>query len=409
MSRSVSIPPILKLYVLVFCVILPALCHRMYFSVYYSQYLHMGGENPNSYSGRVNNERRSQAKTFFASKTDGGATKAALQTHTKVKLAIGVLTVNRRLRTRDGSFYNPGYLLQTVAAILQENPPFSTRVLICNVDPDPLSHSDAAFLSRFVPVQSKLQQENKQKTPASSNEHEKLKEDYVFCLNQTLALNSEYILIMEDDALASHGTFDILDHVIRTKLQNKYHGFELMKRDSTKSIIKLFSPQYHQRDFFTTKPERIIINGLELLGFGIVGGTAIIVFHVLLVQKCKRPYVLDRRFFIAAVVCCVLAALAISRPHLLELRRISKHLYLMIEANDCCTQAILYPKGAALELMPYMQTSGRHDPAPLDGVLDDFVRKRGYRQFAVEPNLFSHIGKYSSRHHSKLIFLQHFV
>ncbi|XP_066291453.1 post-GPI attachment to proteins factor 4-like [Branchiostoma lanceolatum] len=408
MSRRVSVPSILKLYTLVFCVSLPVLCHRLYFSIYYNQYLHMGGEDPSSYAGRFNDERRSQAQAFFASKTDGRSSKLTVETHTKVTLAIGVMTVNRRLKTKDGNIYNPGYLLQTVAAILQENTSFSTRVLICNVDSDPLSHSDAAFLSPFLSVRSKYQHANKPKPPDSSG-HEKLKEDYTFCLNQTLALNSEYILIVEDDALALQGTFDIIDHIIRTKLEHKYHGFELMKINSTKAVIKLFSPQYHQRDFFTTKPKRIIINALELLGVGVVGGTAIIVLHFILVQKCTSTFALDKRFFFAAVVCSVLAALAVSRPHLLELRRVSKHLYLMIEANDCCTQAILYPKAAAMELKSYIHTSRRHDPTPLDGVLDEFVRERGYRQFAIEPNLFSHIGKYSSRHDSKLIYLQHFV
>ncbi|KAI8507565.1 hypothetical protein Bbelb_149450 [Branchiostoma belcheri] len=294
---------------------------------------------------------------------------------------------------------------------MQDRPTFSTRVLICNMDSDPISHSDAVFLSLLLPVRSKYQLANGLKPPEGANE--KYREDYVFCLNQTLALNSEYILVVEDDAVALRGTFDIIDHIIRTKLEHRYHGFELTKNDkysSTKTVIKLFSPQYHQRDFFTTKPKRIVINGLELLGIGIVGGTAIIISDFLLVAKFRRPFVLDKRFFVAAFICCALAALAISRPHLLEFRRISKHLYLMIEANDCCTQAVLYPRGAALELMSYLHAYGRHYPSiPLDGALDDFVRICGYRQFAVEPNLFSHIGKYSSRHHSKLTFLQHFV
>eukprot|EP00058_Branchiostoma_floridae_P010628 XP_002596116.1 hypothetical protein BRAFLDRAFT_202811 [Branchiostoma floridae] len=400
---------IVKFYILVFCVILPTFCHRMYFSIYYNQYLHMKGSDPNTYSRRVNDERRRQAETFLTSNVVSSY--PTLETQPSVRLAVGFVTVNRQPRMEDGSVYNPGYLLQTVAAILREKPPFPTRLLVCNVDSDPLSNSDAVFLSPIVPVLSRYQHADvpiRGKTLSSRLQKEK--DDYVYCLNQTLALNAEYILIIEDDALATQGTLDIIEHIIITKLEKKYHGFDLKDNNSTKSIIKLFSPQYIQRDFFTTKPKRIIINILELVGIGIVGATTISLVHFILVKKCRNPYVFHNMFFVVNVICCILAALAISRPHRLELRRISKHLYVMIDANDCCTPAVLYPKSAAMELMSYMQTDMKHGRMPLDGVMDEFVRERGYRQFAVEPNLFSHIGQHSTLHSdSKLKFLQNFI
>ncbi|KAI8522027.1 hypothetical protein Bbelb_017810 [Branchiostoma belcheri] len=415
MSRLVYKWSMVKFYILVFCVVLPALCHRMYFSIYYNQYLHMRGTDPNTYSRRVNDERRRQAETFLTSKITVGSPKAlSLDTQSdNTRVAVGFVTVNRQPKMQDGSVYNPGYLLQTVAAILQDQEKSSlrTRVLVCNVDSDPLSNSDAVFLSSIVPVVSKYQGANVPTKPMSlSRRLQKEKDDYVYCLNQTLALNSEYVLIIEDDALATPGTLDIIEHIIHTKLEKKYHGFELTETSYTKTIIKLFSPQYIQRDFFTTKPKRIVINILELVGIGVVGASTISFVHFLIVQTCRKPYVFCNMFFVANFVCCVLVAVAISRPHRLELRRISKQLYLMIDANDCCTPAVLYPRAAAMELKAHLQTDREHDRVPLDGVMDDFVRRRGYRQFAVEPNLFSHIGQHSSLHsNSRLKFLQNFV
>eukprot|EP00058_Branchiostoma_floridae_P022463 XP_002607953.1 hypothetical protein BRAFLDRAFT_74902 [Branchiostoma floridae] len=313
----------------------------------------------------------------------------------KAKLAIGIVTVNRQVYIREGSLYRPGYILQSVAAILRENPSKKTPLVVCDVDPDPPYHSDAVFLSGIVPVRSKYL--NKTIAPPSemTDIFKKEKEDYMYCLKQTLSFKSEFILLLQDDALATPGALDILNHIIQTKIEKKYRGFELIDSNFTKTFFKLFTPTYMQNDFHTTKPRRIFVHLLELVGMGIVGGTIITILHSSLRKVRSRSYATIYVFFLGSVVCCGLAAWAVSRVHLMEWRRISKYFYIMFQADGCCMPAILYSRDTAVNFLKYLEST-RNSSIPIDLEMDELVENHGYERFAVEPNLFSHIGMYSS-------------
>ncbi|XP_078659761.1 GPI-N-acetylgalactosamine transferase PGAP4-like [Branchiostoma floridae x Branchiostoma belcheri] len=390
---------VLVLYIVMFCVVLPLLCHRLNYSIYYTQTLHMGRTDPFAYAMKVNNDRKKLAQTALLSRAPGtNLSHITLKSGSKVKLAIGFVAVSRQVKMRDGSTYNPGYLLQSVEAILRENPPRETRLLVCDVDSNPTSNPDVAFLSSFVSVRSKYLKGKTAEPLALGNTFKKEREDYMYCLNQTLSFDPDFVLILEDDALATPGVLDTIDHIIRTKIENTYRGFEMEQNNYTKTFFKLFTPTYMQNDFHTTKPKRIFVHVLDLVGTGIVGGTFLTFVHTIFFNKVpKRSYSTLYCFFVASVVCCILAALATSRVHLMEWRRISKHFYVMFEADNCCTPAILYRKDTAVDFLKYLQTT-RHNPSPIDGDMNHLVVNHGYKRFAVEPNLFSHIGMYSSIH-----------
>eukprot|EP00058_Branchiostoma_floridae_P022467 XP_002607957.1 hypothetical protein BRAFLDRAFT_120851 [Branchiostoma floridae] len=339
----------------------------------------------------VNDERKHLAQAALLSQS----TRPSHILHdadAKAKLAIGIVTVNRQVYIREGSLYHPGYILQSVAAILREDPSKKTPLVICDVDLDPPSHSDAVLLSGIVPVRSRYLNETIAPPSEMTDVFKKEKEDYIYCLKQVLSFNSEFILMLQDDALATPGALDTLNHIIRTKIEKKYRGFELIDSNFTKTFFKLFTPTYMQNDFHTTKPRRIFVHLLELVGMGIVGGTIITLLHSRL-RKISRSYALIRVFFLGSVACCGLAAWAVSRVHLMEWRRISKYFYIMFQADGCCMPAILYSRDTAINFLEYLETT-RNSSIPIDLEMDELVEAHGYESFAVEPNLFSHIGMF---------------
>ncbi|XP_066304795.1 post-GPI attachment to proteins factor 4-like [Branchiostoma lanceolatum] len=389
---------VLALYVSVFCIILPICCHNCYFSIYYNQKLHLGGASPSVYARKVNDERIVKAELFFSQQSD---TQLPRTTNDVIKMVIGFVSIKRKGEIKDGGDYEPRYLLQTVAGLLRETLSDTTHVLICNVETDPSSHTDAVFLSQFVTVVSRYGKRGATKPPGHLQDKER--EDYIFCLNQSLSYNPKYVILLEDDALLIPGALDVLDYVIDNQIEDRRHGFEV-----SKAVAKLYSPLALQRDFYTNKPSRIVRNLLELLSIGLFGGSLLRIVYALLRERNKESHTLFDGYFVASFVCCVLAALAISRPHLLELRRISKQLYMVLEANNCCTQAILYHREIAKGIVAQFEKGLVPDWYPIDAGLDYLADTLGIAPVCVEPNLFTHIGMYSALHEGENIYLKDF-
>ncbi|XP_035671272.1 post-GPI attachment to proteins factor 4-like [Branchiostoma floridae] len=385
------------LYISVFCVILPICCHKWYFSVYYNQKLHLGGASPSVYARKVNDECIVRAVSFFSQKRDAQLPR----TTNDVKMVIGFVTIKRKGEIKDGGDYKPRYLLQTVAGLLQERLPDTIHVLICNVATNPSSHTDAAFLSKYVTVVSRYGKYGAAKPPGHLQDKER--EDYIFCLNQSLSYNPRYVLLLEDDALVVPGAVDVLVYVV-DKIEDRRYRFE-----ASKTLAKLYSPLSLQRDFYTDKPSRIVRNLLELLSIGLFGGSLLRILYTLLCERNRENHRLLDGYFVASLICCVLAALAISRPHLLELRRISKQLYMVLEANDCCTQAILYHREVAKSIVSQFEKGFVPDWYPIDAGLDYLAEKLGLAPVCVEPNLFTHIGMYSALHEGENVYLKDFA
>ncbi|XP_066273742.1 post-GPI attachment to proteins factor 4-like [Branchiostoma lanceolatum] len=405
---------VIILYILVFGLILPPICYRLPFSLYYSQKLYLWDLSPSVYARQVNDERIAKAEDFFASESVLARLQAESLLHggnlsrssnvTDVRTTVAFLTTRRTRSFNPTEKYSPRYLLQTVAAIVQENQP-STRILICNMDPEPSAHTDAVYLSSFFSMVSRY---GNGAVNVPNGKLEKEKQDYVYCLRKSLETNPRYVLVLQDDALAVPGSLQVLDYIIRNKVERTRRGWDFTPNNVAKRFLKLYMPEYIQRDFHTVKPKRIAANLAELIGYGLLGGTLLRLLHIVLVEK-GQSWTLLSGFFFSSVVCCILAALVISRPHLLELRRISKYLYVMLDANDCCLPATLLPTAAAQELATFLEGVTCGGGYPLDTAVDEFVRSKGYRQFAVEPNLFRHIGMYSTLHGGENTYLKHFV
>ncbi|XP_035665895.1 post-GPI attachment to proteins factor 4-like [Branchiostoma floridae] len=377
---------VIVLYILVFCLILPPICYRLPFSVYYSQKLYLWNLSPSVYARQVNDERIAKAVEFFVSESVSARLQDESLLHignlssgsntTNVRTTVAFVTTRRTRSLHPTEEYSPRYLLQTVAAVVRENQP-STRILICNMDPEPSAHTDAVYLSEFFSMVSRYGDDE---VSVPHGKHEKEKQDYVYCLKKSLQTNPRYVLMLQDDALVVPGSLQVLDYVVRTKVERTRHGWDFTPNNDTRKLLKLHTPEYIQRDFHTVKPKRIAANLAELLGYGLFGGL------------CYDYYI---SFLL--------------RPHLLELRRVSKYLSVMLDANDCCLPATLLPTAAARELVSFLEGETCGPGYPLDTAVDDFVSSKGYRQFAVEPNLFRHIGMYSTLHGGENTYLKHFV
>eukprot|EP00058_Branchiostoma_floridae_P010446 XP_002595934.1 hypothetical protein BRAFLDRAFT_98536 [Branchiostoma floridae] len=284
---------VIVLYILVFCLILPPICYRLPFSVYYSQKLYLWNLSPSVYARQVNDERIAKAVEFFVSESVSARLQDESLLHignlssgsntTNVRTTVAFVTTRRTRSLHPTEEYSPRYLLQTVAAVVRENQP-STRILICNMDPEPSAHTDAVYLSEFFSMVSRYGDDE---VSVPHGKHEKEKQDYVYCLKKSLQTNPRYVLMLQDDALVVPGSLQVLDYVVRTKVERTRHGWDFTPNNDTRKLLKLHTPEYIQRDFHTVKPKRIAANLAELLGYGLFGGTLLRLLHIILVRKGK--------------------------------------------------------------------------------------------------------------------------
>ncbi len=97
----------------------------------------------------------------------------------------------------------------------------------------------------------------------------------------------------------------------------------------------------------------------------------------------------------------ILVAGAIGRPHLLQLRFLFKpYLTSFMRAPECCTQALLFPnKGAQLVTQYLNSVTCRHGWSKDMALLAMEQENSQYKAYMVQPNLFTHVGIYSSLRH----------
>ena len=79
-----------------------------------------------------------------------------------------------------------------------------------------------------------------------------------------------------------------------------------------------------------------------------------------------------------------------------QLRRVSKHLYQVTPAPSCCTPAMLFPRSGGKLVMDFLKTVECQKGFGKDAALDKLVREKKYSTKMIQPNLFEHIGHFSS-------------
>lgn len=290
-------------------------------------------------------------------------------------LLITVITVQRRndfhYVLQVASRFH--HLLQKCGARCQ-----SHRILLCNVESDPSSHQDVRLLSSFFPVVSRTK--TGENPDPGVNQFEKEKQDYVFCLEQSLlAYNPEYILIVEDDAVPEEEIFAVLHHLLLTRLSKPY------LRDAL--YFKLYHPERLQR-YINPEPMRI----LEWVGLGMFLGPVLNCVYSWATGRASLSWPIALFFALYSMALSEL----VGRHYLLELRRLAPVLYNVVPVTECCTPAMLFSAPSARRALGYLQGLRCRQGFAKDIALYSVLRSKGENAFVVEPNLVQHVGMYSS-------------
>ncbi|XP_064602800.1 post-GPI attachment to proteins factor 4-like [Liolophura sinensis] len=372
---------LLVLYLVTFLLILPVLCFKLRFSVYHIR--PRPEEAEKNYMKAENNERVKQAvKTIEAHRA---SLTHAPEDSSAVDVAITIITLSRN-RHKFGSF-EPKYLSQAVSSYLQllhtpEAQEKHYKLYICGVDTEPHTYYEYKNLTRFLPSFQRFADHGKR--VSVPDVFTKEKDDYVYCLNQTLQTGAKNVLLVEDDALPLADLFLVLNHVMDTHLHTLHR--EVNQGDQqAPAFIKLYHPD-RLLGYWSPEVDRIP----QLLAFGCLWGSLLCVLY-------GRKYS-SSSSCLWAMFCLyfMLVAMAIGRQNLLEWRRLSKHFYLYTRTASCCTPAILYPKVGAEKVVRFLAGKTSHRDFPKDMALDEFRGKTGSSAYMIQPNLFRHIGLISS-------------
>lgn len=312
-------------------------------------------------------------------------------------IAISIITV-RRASMMSGQPYESRYLLQTLAKFLElvnATRNQVTNLSVCNVDSQPENYADALFLPKWLPVYKRFNiSSSKVQTLRYDALLEKEKQDYVFCLDQLLATNASYLLLVEDDAMPRDNLFPVLEQLFATERHQQYaESTEFRLKDIT--FIKL----YH--------PERLIgflnfdlVRVLELLAAAsLLTSVSILISGRLFATQ--QPFVdkknsISKSNILMSFVYFALVILCIGRYSVNEMRRLSNSLFYLTPAPSCCTPAMLFPRKGAKIVSTFLKSVTCKKGYAKDSAIDELVENRRLVTRLVEPNLFKHIGHFSS-------------
>ncbi|KAL8612485.1 hypothetical protein ACOMHN_053739 [Nucella lapillus] len=306
-------------------------------------------------------------------------------------VGIAMLTMSRERTLSKKQRYRTESLTESLGALLGLLNDASLKRTynfhLCNVDPQPELFQEAEELQDVLPVFKRFQSGT---FPTSGRDQnvspwEKLKMDYVYCLQQMVSLGVRYVLVVEDDAVAHKDLFPVLERVLE----------EVVEAPESRPVayIKLYHP-LRLLGFLSLEVERLP----ELLSLSLILGALLTCWragfwkiHYSDLFAISRSN-LWRRWAWWSVVVAVLA-LSVGRINFLELRRLSPHLYLVTPTPSCCTPAILYTHQGAQDLSNYLLKVTCTEILSTDMHMDDFRQKRAEnRALLIQPNLFTHIG-----------------
>ena len=311
-------------------------------------------------------------------------------------LVVGIPTVHRT--TRFGHF-GMGYLIQTAAMfdqLLKTDERFGGKMMfICNTDETPMEHSEAAMIKDYLPSVQLYGNSTSNVVPLvknilhyrknHGNRFKKETFDYMFCLETALLYKPKFILMAEDDALPREELLPVLDQLLR-KQRGRLTSGEALRRNPF-FLIKLYYPE-RWLGYAYEFPRIIELIGIGALGWG--------VFALLFFFYWKRAYCETLINATLSGACLLLLALLIGRQNIMELRRFSSDLYFIREAPDCCTPAVLYRTDNVSDLLHYLSQGNYDSSRPLDIAMAEYSSALVQSSLYVEPNLFRHIGMYSS-------------
>ncbi|GAB1598902.1 transmembrane protein 246-like, partial [Argonauta hians] len=391
------------LYSSTFLILLPVLCHKLPFSVYYMTGYTDTADGISKFNAE-NDKRLNFAngflKTVFTkmehlpnspwvtSDFIPEVTYSPFENlKSKVDIAITIISVSRNRHKFDS--YEPRYLTQVVGQYLQlfqnsESHRKNIKLSLCNVDSQPESYHEIHDLSSFIPTF----QRYPDSSAATKNIFEKEKQDYVYCLNASLTWKPSYVLLVEDDSLPYndmlHVLYNTIDYI--NDIDN-HHGSYQHFPDQW--YLKLYHPD-RLLGYWSLEVERIP----ELISLTLVFGLSLLLFYRYI--ELKSIFInINVSWFLLSLY-FLLLFIAIGRQNLLEVRRLSKHFYMLTPSPSCCTPAILYTNTTAKAVIKYLSDVHCKKHFAKDMALEQMRSVTNMKAYLLQPNLFKHIGLYSS-------------
>lgn len=314
----------------------------------------------------------------------------------KVGIAITVVTVTRN-KYQDEK-YDPGYLTQTVAAFLEilnasvnelqmNQLGYDLHFSVCNVDAEPDKHTEVNALPDWVPVLARFKNKSqfgRQEDLPYDSLLEKEKQDYVFCMDKALSQNLSHVLVVEDDAVPREDILPVLELLALNSKHKAPHNTGIQPV----TFYKLYHPE-RLLGYISLEIERLP----ELFSLGFIFSCVLTsIYSRCLIRKHCSVHILWLVFFIYS--CLVI--LALGRSNVNEIRRVSKFLYQTTPSPSCCTPAILFTREGAAEVSDYLKTVQCKAKFGKDIAIDKLKHKKHLVTKYIQPNLFKHIGLYSS-------------
>lgn len=350
-------------------------------------------------------------------------------------LVIGVITMNRD--NGGTSAYNGavgqqlpsmelGYLTQTVAGLLKMLDSYNgrlssssffgrTKLFVCNVDPVPNRYREPGDVSHVVEVVTRYVNASAMRSNRayrSQDIFEREKDDYIYCLQQAVALGRgggaldgpqtkasppRYVMLVEDDVVVHRLALDVLSRVLRRRRRDSDDEPSLADVDDRWLFVKLYFPEKWLG--YTNEIDRLF----ELVCVAAVGGSVGSIFAGLCfadlrqVASVRRQRLQTLVLFVAFAVYAVLLCVGFGRPHVWAWRRLfGDSLYRTVPGPDCCTQAVLYPVRAVDGLVRHLADQRCTIDYSIDIAIAGYARIRRLDAYLVDPNLVQHIGLVSS-------------
>lgn len=361
------------LYAVTFLILLPSVCKNLGFSKYFDPSNADKATIDRENDMRMKIANRSLANFEKLRRTDD---EAAI-----LDFVIVIVSVRRR--------YNPHYLLQSATRLLSEvlKDRGNSTMFVFNAEENPEHNKDAETLAAYLKVVNRSEFSLPRR---NEDVFEKQKLDYLNALRVGLRLRSRYVLIAEDDALASDRILDKLRYVLKWKMPNRWLSTSAASNEW--AFLKLYYPEKWQGFGNAEIPELLLI--------GVLGALSFVAFRGMV----QRHY-FDRKSRLWLWAACgfsyfVLVAYSVGRAHWIEMRKVWPALYGVgpATAPGCCIPAVLFPSEQAHRLAVFLNRTTCRNGYPLDFAFEDFAGSHGLKGLLVSPNLFTHIGFHSSLH-----------
>ncbi|XP_070532668.1 post-GPI attachment to proteins factor 4-like [Ptychodera flava] len=387
-------------YSVTFSIVLPILCQRLPYSRYF-----MPNKDQDFQLVLEANDNRIKASESYLKTLDPASTLGKYSLGSEaVHIVVGVVTVARtKNRHKDIS---PKYLTQTLSRVEQglrrQNFGHNNKIFICNVDVDPADNTEAIELSKYFPMVNNSKTDFKQKPDSLHNILTKENDDYAFCLNVASTYKSKYVLLLQDDALPHENFYEILNDVLEHQVESYMYKGEYVSRDEKWAFLKLNFPTPHAgftRNFW-----------FAMEGIAITSTAASIValaYDVMWRQRSKARLQWTYYVFLASFVYIAILCHVIGRQMFLQYRGLISYMYSIRPATSCCITAVLYPSSEIPDIVNYLNDV--EDGYAVDFALADYVTAAQSKQYLLVPNLFTHIGMFSSLHTKTLSFVEFYI